>query len=217
MIVRCDELVFDSRYEELAAVWEEARTFGSLGSASVEELREHAAGYMVPNLGLRPGARCVDLGTGAGVPGLLLAMLHPETTWRLLDANKRRCKIAGRAVRAVGLDDRIEVVHDRAEELAREAQWRSAHDLVVARLFGAPSEVAECGIPLLVEGGSLVVSASEATAEVWLSADLSSLAARVTERWETDSGAYIRVQRIKGTIPDRLPRRPAARRRDPLF
>ncbi|MDE0607422.1 MAG: class I SAM-dependent methyltransferase [Acidimicrobiaceae bacterium] len=206
-----------SRYEKLAAVWEEARACGSLGSVSVEELREHAAGYASPNIGLRSDARCVDLGTGVGVPGLLLAMMHPETNWRLLDANQRRCEIADRAVCAVGLEDRVEVVHGRADDLAREPHWRSTHDLVVARLFGPPSEVAECGIPLVAERGSLVVSASADTAETWLSADLSMLVAAVTERWETDSGNYIRVQRLRGAVPDRFPRRPATRRREPLF
>ena len=209
--------MFDSRYEILTAVWEGARTFGALGSASIEELREHAAGYVSPRLDLQPGAYCVDMGTGVGVPGVLLAMLYPETNWRLLDANERRCEIADQAVHAVGLDDRVEVVHGRVDDLAREALWRAAHDLVVTRLFGPPSEVAECGIPLLTEGGSLVLSASAVTTEVWSSADLSLLAARVIERWETDSGNYIRVQRMAGAIPGRFPRRPAARRRDPLF
>lgn len=207
----------DSRDEALAAVWEPARAIGSLGSVSIEELRKHAEGYISPRFGLRPGARCVDLGTGVGVPGVLLAMLHPETTWRLLDASARCCEIARCAVRAAGLGDRVEVVHGRADDYAREPQWRSANDLVVARLFGPPCEVAECGIPLLAAGGSLVVSVSDDTANAWLSADLSLLAASVIEHWETTSGSYLRAQRTGGTIADRLPRRQAARRRTPLF
>ena len=212
-----DGLVFDSRYEKLAAVWQEAQALGSLGSVSVEELRTHAAGYVSPSLGLRHDAHCVDLGTGVGVPGLLLAMMNPETSWRLLDANERRCEIADRAVAAVGLKDRVEVVHGRADDLAHEPHWRAAHDLVVARLFGSPSEVAECGLPLVSEEGSLVFSASAVTIQAWESADLSLLASIVAERWKTDSGSYIRVQRTGRTIPDRLPRRLPARRREPLF
>lgn len=207
----------DSRYEALEAVWESARAIGSLGSVTIEELREHAKGYISPSLGLQPGARCVDLGTGVGIPGVLLAILYPESTWRLLDANARRCEITLKAVRAAGLETRIEVVHGRADDYAREPRWRSANDLVVARLFGPPCEVAECGIPLLAKGGSLVVSVSAATAGIWLSADLSMLAASVIEQWETTSGSYIRVQYAGGTIEDRLPRRQPARRRNPLF
>lgn len=166
---------------------------------------------------LQQGARCVDLGTGVGIPGLLIAMLHPDTTWRLLDANVRRCEIARRAVRVVGLADRIEVVHGRADEYAHDACWRATCDLVVARLFGPPGEVAECGLPLLAQGGSLVVSVSPKTANAWRSADLSRLAASLVDEWKTSSGSYLRVQRTGTTIANRLPRREAARRRVPLF
>ena len=110
---RAKSCVTDSRYEALEAVWEPARATGSLGSVSIEELREHAAGYISPSLRLQPGARCVDLGTGVGIPGVLLAMLYPETTWYLLDGEcpaMRDC--AWEAVRAAGLGDRVEVVHE---------------------------------------------------------------------------------------------------------
>ena len=207
----------DSRYGALEAVWESARATGLLGRVLMDELREHAAGYISPSLRLQPGARCVDLGTGVGVPGVLLAMLYPKTTWCLLDASARRCEIALEAVREAGVGDRVEVVHERADDFARQPQWRATIDLVVARLFGPPSEVAECGIPMLTEKGSLVVSVSATTANVWMSADLSPLAASVVEQWKTTSGSYIRVQRTKGRIADQLPRRAAPRRRSPLF
>ena len=129
----------DSRYEALEAVWEPARAAGSLGSVSIEELREHAAGYISPSLRLQPGARCVDLGTGVGIPGVMLAMLYPETTWYLLDGSARRCEIARRAVRAAGLGDRVEVVHERADDFARELSgerrsiWSSLDCLALLR------------------------------------------------------------------------------------
>lgn len=207
----------DSRYKALEAVWEGARAAGSLGSVPVEELRRHAEGFVSPQSGLHRGARCVDLGTGVGVPGVLLAIQHPETTWRLLDSSSRRCETAFAAVRAAGLDGRVEVVHGRADDYAYDPHWRGTNDLVVSRLFGPPSEVAECGIPLLADGGSLVVSVSDRTADTWLVADLSPLAASVVERWETNSGAFLRVQRTSGAVGERFPRRTAARRRSPLF
>ena len=209
--------VAESQHDALEAVWEPARAAGSLGSVSIEELRGHAEGYISPSTRLERGARCVDLGTGVGVPGVLLAIEHSETTWRLLDSSSRRCEIALDAVRAAGLDSRVEVVHGRADDYGHDPHWRSTNDLVVARLFGPPSEVAECGLPLLAEGGSLVVSVSDSTATTWLAADLAPLAASVVERWETSSGAYLRVQRTGSAVADRFPRREAARRRAPLF
>ena len=207
----------ESHYETLEAVWERARGAGSLGSVSIEELRGQAEGYISPSTRLQPGARCVDLGTGVGVPGVLLAMQYPETTWRLLDASSRRCEIALEAVRAAGLGNQVDVVHGRADDYAHDPRWRSTNDLVVARLFGPPSEVAECGLPLLVGDGSLVASVSTTTGDAWLSADLSPLSASVAERWETSSGSYIRVLRTGRDVADRFPRREAARRRAPLF
>lgn len=207
----------DSQYEALEAVWGPARAAGSLGSVSLGQLRRHAEGFVSPQSGLQRGARCLDLGTGVGVPGVLLAIQYPETTWRLLDSSSRRCEIALAAVRAAGLYSRVEVVHGRADDYAHDPLWRETNDLVVARLFGPPSEVAECGIPLLADGGSLVVSVSQRTAEIWSAADLSPLAASVVERWETDSGGFLRVQRTGRSTDQALPRREAARRRAPLF
>ena len=207
----------DARFEALAASWESARVAGSLGSATIEELLAQARGYVSDDMDLPAGAQCVDLGSGVGIPGLLLAMLYPETNWHLLDANARRCEIAQRAVEAVDLGDRVEVVHGRAEDYAQDSRCRLANDLVVARLFGPPSEVAECGLPLLAPDGSLVVSVSAVTAEVWLSADLTKVAASVVKCWETETGRYLRVQRTSTEALARLPRRAAARRRNPLF
>ena len=209
--------MFEPQIQALEAVWAPARATGSLGSASVEELGTHAQGYVSSSMSLRSGACCVDLGTGVGVPGVFLAMQHPETVWHLVDASSRRCDFALAAVRVVGLEDRVEVVHARADELAHDPDWRAANDLVVARLLGPSSDVAECGLPLLAVGGSLVVSVSDRTADSWLGADLSPLAASVVERWTTNSGGYIRVERTGGTVVDHFPRRGPARRRDPLF
>lgn len=207
----------EPQYAALEAVWEPARAAGSLGSLSIEALRGHAEGYVSPRISLKPGARCVDMGTGVGVPGVLLAIQHPATTWRLLDSSARRCEIALAAVRAAGLASRVDAVHGRADDCAHEPQWRETNDLVVARLFGPPGEVAECGLPLLAAGGSLVVSVSDSTASAWMAADLSPLAASVAELWETRSGGFLRVQRSSEAVDDRFPRREAARRRAPLF
>lgn len=207
----------DSPYEALEIVWQRARAAGALGSVSVEELRSHAEGYVSPQMSLKQGARCVDLGSGVGIPGVLLAIEHAESSWRLLDSSSFRCEIALAAVRSAGLESRVEVVHGRVEDYAHDPRWRAKSDLVVARLFGPPSEVAECGLPLLAAGGSLVVSVSNTTSEAWAGADISPFAASVVERWETPSGQFLRAQRSDGAVSGRFPRREPARRRTPLF
>ena len=207
-------------WEALESAWSPARAAGVLGPLSLDELRDHAAGYVPAALRVPVSARAVDLGTGAGVPGLLLAVDHPGMRWTLVDASARRCSMAESACAALGLGDRVAVVHARAEELAHRADWRGEFDLVVARSFGDAAELAECGVPLLRPGGVLVVSVTSETALRWNDADLEPLGATVEDCWTTPAGRYLAVRRRAiGELPagDRYPRRPAARRRRPLF
>lgn len=209
-------------WRALEAAWAPARAAGSLGPVSINELREHAAGYVPAALRVSPSARAVDLGTGVGVPGLLLAVDHPGMEWKLVDASARRCAMAEAARDALGLGARVTVVHARAEELACAVGWRGEMDLVVARSFGDAAELAECGTPLLRPGGVLVVSVTDETAARWASADLTPLAAAVEDSWTTAAGRYLAVRRRMGggdaaEGDHRFPRRAAARRRAPLF
>ena len=81
----------------------------------------------------------LDLGSGGGVPGLVLAMRWPEAHGVLLEAARRRCAFLEQAVARLGLMERIIVRCGRAEELARSPKLRGSVDLVVARSFGRPA------------------------------------------------------------------------------
>jgi 16S rRNA (guanine527-N7)-methyltransferase len=89
-----------------------------------------------------PGARWMDLGTGGGLPGLVLALVHPATRWVLVDSvAKKAGAVRGFAAR-LGLEN-VEVRCGRAEKLAREDGMRESADGVVSRAL-AP-------LPALVE------------------------------------------------------------------
>jgi 16S rRNA (guanine527-N7)-methyltransferase len=140
----------------LRGVLEEAARLGFLGPGDVDAAIEHARGFAGV---LRPAqGRVVDLGSGAGLPGLVLAVDLPELAVTLVDASERRTDALRRAVGRLGLSGRVEVVCERAEVLGRSPAWRSTSPVVVARSFGAPAVVAECAAPLLRVGGQLVVS-----------------------------------------------------------
>ncbi len=100
----------------------------------------------------------LDLGSGGGLPGLVIAIRWPAATLVLLDANERRTEFLQRAVRRCGLGERVAVVHQRAEVCGRDPEYRGTFDGVVVRSFGAPAVVAECGAPFLRQGGWLIVS-----------------------------------------------------------
>ena len=141
----------------LAGWLEESRRLGFLGPGPIEPHLHHALAFAsVVDV---PPARALDLGAGGGLPGLVLAVERwPDTHWTFLDAQQKRTDFLERAVRALGLDRRIEVLTGRAELVAREATHRGAYELVVARSFGPPAVAAECAAGFLTAAGALVVS-----------------------------------------------------------
>ena len=104
-----------------------------------------------------PAGPALDLGSGAGLPGLPLALAWPDTTWTLLDASTTRGDFLREAVARLGLSERVDVVTERAETAGHGA-GRGRYALVVARSFAAPAVTAECGSPFLCTGGRLVVA-----------------------------------------------------------
>lgn len=135
---------------------EEARRLGFLGPGPVDRHLAHAEGFAA---GVdHPPANALDLGSGGGLPGLVLAGRWPASSWVLLDANERRTAFLGDAVRRLGMEGRVAVLRLRAEDAGRRPDYRARFDVVTARGFGPPPVVVECAAPLLHPGGTLVVS-----------------------------------------------------------
>jgi len=139
----------------LDQVLRRAQDLGFLGPGPVERQVAHAVG-LVRLVG--PIDRFLDLGSGGGLPGLVVALERPAASGVLLDAGARRCEFLEGAIMALGLEGRLTVVCGRAEELARERGLRERFPLVLARGFGPPPVVAECAVGFLAAGGRLVVT-----------------------------------------------------------
>ncbi len=183
--------------------------------------------------------RILDLGSGGGLPGLVVAGAWPEATLVLLEANERRAQFLGRAVTACGLQQRVSVVHQRAEIYGRDPVSRGTFDGVVVRSFGPPAVVAECAAPLLRVGGWLIVSeppsddgstalkeglsadpeeiwhTPAAESGRWPSAELAPLGLEPVEWVRSEFGYQILRQVLP--CPDRFPRRNGVPAKKPLF
>lgn len=140
----------------LTAVLEEAQRLGFLGPGPVERHVAHAQAMA----SCLPGdaGRVLDLGTGGGVPGLVVAAIRPGLEILLLDARERRCRFLRHALTELELASRAEVVEARAEAAARRPELREQMDVVMARSFSLPAVTAECATGFLRLGGLLVVS-----------------------------------------------------------
>jgi 16S rRNA (guanine527-N7)-methyltransferase len=143
----------------LYEVLEGARAIGLLGPGPVAPHVDHAVAFLdLLDDGAGRRSPIVDLGSGGGVPGIVLATLLPDARFLLVDSMVRRTRFLADAVCRLGVDDRVEILTARAEDVGRDTAHRARHDVVVARSFGPPPVVAECAAPMLRRGGSIVVS-----------------------------------------------------------
>lgn len=140
----------------LSQVLSDAQRRGTLGDRPISEVIAHARQFV----DALPGEvrRVVDLGTGAGVPGLVIAVERPDIEVVLLDRRENRMDALRRDVTAMGLSDRVSVVCAEANMASRRGEWAARFDAVVARGFGPPPVTAAAAAPFLCPGGVLVVS-----------------------------------------------------------
>ena len=195
---------------ELIEQLKRAQTLGFLGPVPVQDHIAHSAGFLEALEGLEHG-RVADLGSGGGVPGLIVASARPDLHLVLIDATAKRCRFLEEAVAALDLD--AEVVEGRAEVLGRGA-LRATFDAVLARSFGPPAATAECGSPLLHVGGELMVSEPPQDDQRW-PAEVSQLGLEVGRR--VGSTPVVQTLRQATLCPERFPRRDGLPAKRPLF
>ncbi len=202
--------------EIIVGLLERARDQGLLGPGPVREHIRHAEAFAAA---AGPAPELVaDLGSGAGIPGLVLAVAWPEAEGLLLDAGERRTAHLEEAVLELGLGERVAVVRGRAETVARDPAWRGRAELVVARSFGRPAVTAECAVGLLRSGGRLVVSEPPAadTAARWPAEPLAALGLGTAQAVEAGAAHFVRLERV-GEPSERWPRRTGVPGKRPLW
>ena len=142
----------------LEHAYAEAARLGFLGPKELERLWER---HLDDAFGLaairrpQPGEDWADLGSGAGLPGLPLAMAHRSTSFTLIDAQQRRLDWVTSTAAKLRLTN-LTVVHARLEDYGR-GPARESFDAATARALGALPVVAELGLPLLKIGGRLLI------------------------------------------------------------
>ena len=110
-----------------------------------------------------PGLVAVDIGSGAGLPGLALKICYPEMEMLLVDAARRRVTFMRHVIRRLGLTG-VRCLWARAERLKEQAEHRARYHLAFARAVGALPEVIALAEPLLAPGGRLVIQFGQKTA-----------------------------------------------------
>jgi len=101
------------------------------------------------------GLRLIDVGTGAGIPGIPLKILLPDISLVLLDATAKKAAFLQHIRQKLGLDD-VEIVVGRAEDVAREALYREKFGLVLSRAVAGLPILVELTLPFCVVGGRFI-------------------------------------------------------------
>ena len=163
--------------------------------------------------------RIADLGSGAGFPGLALAVALPAAEVSLIESQRRRCEFLER-VRVHAAIGNARVVRSRAEEWS---EGLSRNDAVMARALAAQPVVLEYAAPLLRLGGTLVDwrgKRREAEEEASLAAahelGLERVEIRSVQPFEGATDRHLHVYRKVSETPERFPRRPGVARKRPL-
>ena len=169
---------------------------------------------------LRDAHRIADVGSGAGFPGLVLAVALPDSRVDLIESVGRKCDFICRAIEEAKIPN-ARVVNARSEELA-EGEGREAYAAVTARAVGRLSTLAELASPLLKEGGVLVAwkGKRDPEEEEQMANAAEALAMRPEEIRHVGPFAgsehrHLHVLSKSGPTPADLPRRPGIAKKRP--
>lgn len=164
--------------------------------------------------------RALDLGSGGGVPGLLLALARPSVAWTLVDSVGKKVEAVRSFVEELGISNATALA-GRAEALGR-GELRETQDLVTARACASLPVLAEYSLPLVHPGGSLLAWKGPITdAELAAGAAASRLlgggapVVRPTGFPALGDHRFVLVPKVAAT-PGRYPRRPGEPARHPM-
>lgn len=183
------------------------------------------AGGSVTTAGWFDGRRLIDIGSGAGIPGLPIKLIFPDAEVTLLESTRKKCDFMTHVVTDLGLQG-VTVLNARAEDAAMMPDHRETYDFATARGVAKLSVLAEYALPFLKLGGVAVLPKGPDQAAVTSESDDASFAADtlgaapaiiqpVAHPGQSPTDHIIYWMKIQRT-PSRYPRRPGTPSKHPL-
>ena len=166
--------------------------------------------------------RLIDVGTGAGIPGIPLKILLPDIQLVLLDATKKKASFLEHIVHRLGLKD-VEIVVGRAEEIAHQPEYREGFDLVLSRAVANLPVLVELTLPFCTVGGRFIAQkkgdlraeVQAAQRAIFLMGGELTDVKRIELPEFADERWLVVIDKVKET-PPQYPRRPGVPAKRPL-
>ncbi|MFQ5901349.1 MAG: 16S rRNA (guanine(527)-N(7))-methyltransferase RsmG [Thermodesulfobacteriota bacterium] len=148
-----EKIILFHRYMEELKEWNKG-----FNLTSITEDREIIIKHFIDSLTLlrflKPSWKLLDIGSGAGFPGVPLKIVMPELKVTLLEAKEKKVFFLRHIIRTFGLKG-IDALYGRAEDMAKKKELRETFDIVVSRALSSLKDFISIGLPFVKEGGIL--------------------------------------------------------------
>ena len=148
------------RYYELLIEWNEFMNLTAITEYEEVLIKHFVDSATIVKILSPKNEKIIDVGCGAGFPGLPLKILFPELRMTLLDSLNKRVQFLNEVIKELGLTG-IEAVHGRAEDFAKNKEYREQYDLCVSRAVANLSTLSEYCLPFVKKDGSFIAYKSE--------------------------------------------------------
>lgn len=224
VVLTTEQMIAFTKYYETLIAWNE-----KVNLTAITAPQDVAIKHMIDSLScydeaiFKTGARIIDVGTGAGFPGLPLKILRPDLKVTLFDSLNKRILFLQAVADILGITD-IEFIHSRAEDGGKNKQLREHYDIAVSRAVARLNVLCEWCLPFVAVGGFFIaLKGSKYSLEVdEAQRALQLLGGEITKVQKIilpgldDVRAVIYIKKIKKT-PLVFPRRPGMAEKNPLL
>lgn len=165
----------------------------------------------------------IDIGTGAGFPGVPLAIVSPDKKFTLVDSLNKRLRIIDELTGELGIKN-ITTVHGRAEDVGKSKEHREQYDICVSRAVASLDVLCEWCLPLVKKGGYFVAYKGDnvsretedaANAIKLLGGKIAEIRKVQTEEESISGHVLVMIKKVKNT-PSKYPRQAGQARKNPL-